>query len=99
MLRIGNCVGQRNHRYFVAFLVFSCVTTWYFCLASTAYMVYAGGVSSKIQDVGALVLCISMLLTACFLSTMATLHVGLVSHAQTLKMRHNKVRLRPACFH
>jgi len=91
---IANCVGQRNHRLFVSFVVCSTAVGWYFMVCGIVQLAAEGAVSPTLADVGSIVLIVSMFCTSCFLTNMSSLHLDLVSYGETLKM-HSNGRVKP----
>src|SRR5690242_16206907 len=71
--------GQRNHRYFVSFVVMTTVLAWYLMAASIVHLAIAGGVSASWADIGSVILVVSMACTNCFMTSMSCLHLGLVA--------------------
>lgn len=86
---IGNCVGQRNHRMFVSFVTCTTIFCVYLIVAAVVHLVHRGGIGGNVQDIGSLILIISMALTACFMINMSSYHLGLVAQGHTLKMHHS----------
>jgi hypothetical protein len=90
---IGNCVGQRNHRTFVLFLIMTPLWCILVCALASAQLIVEG--FGTANSIGVTVLATAMFFCVSLLG-MTFMHVSLVMDAQTLKMNTKRGPNNPA---
>jgi palmitoyltransferase ZDHHC9/14/18/palmitoyltransferase len=92
---IGTCVGQRNHRHFVQFLVNVPLFCLLVCALATVQLCQTGIGGSSAQ-IGAIVLCVTMFFCGFGIMGVTLMHLTLVMEAQTMKMNSKLGPNQPA---
>lgn len=90
---IANCVGQRNHLYFIYFNLYAFLCSVIFEICTIFYFFQKGIFTFSVQDFGNVFLLVIMPIFAFIEFYVTCVHLDLVLSGQTLKMRERQGKL------